>query len=401
MGKPIVTVQIATLTVFVALSCNAALSQESGTPSIGSLFTFTCEGELCANGLFPMGLLMQGSDGNLYGATSVGGTASNSGGTIFQITPTGALSTLHSFDADGNGQFPDGKTPTGSLVDGKDGFLYGTTLLGGAHGAGTVFKISKDHTFELLYNFCSLQNCADGSSPTSLTLGRDGNLYAGTASGGKSNNGTIFRISRTGSLKTIHSLNGIADSGAPNVLIQASNGNFYATTGISGSGQLGTLFRVTRAGAFATLHNFSAPPDADPLGSLLQASDGNLYGATFYGEIFQSALTGNFKIIVPAPFDPIRGGLVQGSDGNLWGTHQGVGSNPGDVFSQTLTGKQLQRVTFNCPQNGGAPQGMIQATDGKFYGVGTACVDATGKQHLGTVFVVNAGLPVPVRSPEK
>jgi hypothetical protein len=127
------------------------------------------------------------------------------------------------------------------------------------------------------------------------------------------------------------------------------------------------------------------------MGSLVQASDGNLYGVTLYGEIYQSTLAGSFEIIVPASFDPIRSGLTQASDGNLWATHQGASNtDPGDIFAVTLAGQQVQDVRFSCTLNGGMPQGVIQATDGKLYGVGTSCVDSSGVQHFGTVFVVDA-----------
>lgn len=230
------------------------------------------------------------------------------------------------------------------------------------------------------------ESSPSGSSPTSLIVGIDHNLYGATVSGGGANSGTIFRITPRGVLTTIHSLNGSSDSGSPNALTQASDGNFYATTDIGPTGLLGTIFRVTPSGVFTTLHDFSSP------GSLLQASDGN-YGVTLYGEIYQSTLAGSFKIIVPAPFDQMRSGLTQASDGNLWATHQGATiTDAGDVFAVTLAGPQVQDARFSCTLNGGMPQGVIQATDGKLYGVGTSCVDSSGVQHFGTVFVVYAGL---------
>lgn len=381
------------LTTFIGFFCVATLAQQTTTPAITALFKFICNGNLCSNGFFPKGKLVQAHNGNFYGATSSGGTTHGSGGTIFQITPTGVLTTLFSFDSDSSGHFPNGETPLGSLVQGPDGFLYGATALGGKHNAGTVFKISTGGNFRLLHSFCSLQGCADGSSPTSLVVGIDHNLYGATVSGGSANSGTIFRITSRGVLSTIHSLNGNSDSGSPNSLIQASDGNFYATTDIGPTGLLGTIFRVAPSGVFTTLHDFSSPPDADPMGALMQASDGNLYGVTLYGEIYQSTLAGTFKIIVPAPFDPVRSGLTQASDGNLWATHQGAtNTDPGDVFAVTLAGLQVQSARFNCTLNGGMPQGVIQATDGKLYGVGTSCVDSSGVQHFGSVFVVDAGL---------
>jgi uncharacterized repeat protein (TIGR03803 family) len=376
------------------LFCLFAYSQQA--PNITALFNFTCTRNLCANGIFPAGQLVQAPDGNLYGTTTNGGTPADSAGTVFQITPGGVLTTLFSFDSDGMGQFPNGENPVGNLVVGPDGFLYGTATRGGQQGGGTVFKISTSGKFKLLHSFCALQGCTDGSAPTSLTVGNDGNLYGATASGGKANSGTIFRITTRGVLRTLHALNGKSDSGAPKALTLASDGNFYATTGLGPGGLLGTIFRVTPAGVFTTLRDFSSPPDADPQGRLWQATDGNLYGVTLYGEVYQSTLAGSFKIIVPAPFDPMRVGMIQASDGNLWGTHAGAtNTDPGDVFAVSLTGQRIESARFSCANTGGMPQGVIQATDGKLYGVAISCVDGSGMQHFGTVFVIDAGLTAP------
>jgi len=83
------------------------------------------------DGATPNGLV-QGSDGNLYGTTSQGGT--NGWGTVFKISTNGALTTLYSFTG-GN----DGSAPEGGLVQGNDGNFYGTTRFGGVAGTGTVF----------------------------------------------------------------------------------------------------------------------------------------------------------------------------------------------------------------------------------------------------------------------
>ena len=85
------------LITFTSFFCVAAFAQQTATPTITALFKFTCNRKLCSNGIFPKGKLVQARDGKFYGATSSGGTAPGSGGTIFQITPTGMLTTLFSF----------------------------------------------------------------------------------------------------------------------------------------------------------------------------------------------------------------------------------------------------------------------------------------------------------------
>src|SRR5579871_5372491 len=116
----------------------------------------------CTDGFEPSGTLVQGTDGNLYGTTLWGGTHNNgcSGGfgcgTVFKITPTGALTTLYSFCPQTN--CPDGIGPN-TLVQGTDGNFYGTTQQGGAncYDCGTVFKITPMGTLTTLYSFCTIQ----------------------------------------------------------------------------------------------------------------------------------------------------------------------------------------------------------------------------------------------------
>jgi uncharacterized repeat protein (TIGR03803 family) len=208
----------------------------------GSVFKITPAGKLttlhsfcavvqnsaCTDGDEPTFALVQGSDGDLYGTTSGGGTDGvNDGyGTIFKITPIGTLTTIYSFP---------GYTPSSSaLVQGADGNFYGTTSAGGTgtYGAGgTFFTATPSGDVTYLYNFCSLNHCADGEQPTNIYLATDGNFYGITWSGGANNQGTIFQITPGGTLTTLHSFDGTDGSG-PNgggTLMQDTNGTFYGT----------------------------------------------------------------------------------------------------------------------------------------------------------------------------
>jgi uncharacterized repeat protein (TIGR03803 family) len=101
------------------------------------LYSFCSQGGTnCTDGKYPQAELVQGTDGNFYGTTNSGGTEGEGAGTIFEITPSGALTTLHSFD------YTDGVLPQGALVQDTNGKFYGTTVIGGAHGDGTVFSLS-------------------------------------------------------------------------------------------------------------------------------------------------------------------------------------------------------------------------------------------------------------------
>jgi uncharacterized repeat protein (TIGR03803 family) len=192
-------------------------------------FCAVVQNNACTDGDQPTFSLTQGSDGNLYGTTSSGGTDGvNAGyGTIFKITLTGTLTTLYSF--------PGYTPPSSALVEGADGNFYGTTYTGGSgkYGAGgTFFSVTPGGAVTTLYNFCNLQNCADGSEPANLYLATDGNFYGITWYGGANGLGTIFQITPGGTLTTLHSFDGTDGSG-PNgggTLMQDTNGTFYGTT---------------------------------------------------------------------------------------------------------------------------------------------------------------------------
>jgi uncharacterized repeat protein (TIGR03803 family) len=190
-----------------------------------TLYNF-CSQPGCSDGAFPYyASLIQGNDGNLYGATSSGGDSTFCGpygcGSIFKITTTGTLTTLYSFCLDAG--CADGWFPATGLIQGWDGNFYGTTLYGGANqanacwgpipGCGTVFTITPTGQLRTLYSFCSHNNqgvCADGYYPrTQLVQGNNGNLYGTTSGGGSgqlnSDGGTVFQITPAGALTTIHS----------------------------------------------------------------------------------------------------------------------------------------------------------------------------------------------------
>jgi uncharacterized repeat protein (TIGR03803 family) len=118
--------------------------------------------------------LTQGTDGNLYG-TAGGGGGNALGcppdcGTVFEITPAGALTTLYRFCAQPN--CADGSTPQAGLVQATNGDFYGTTHYGGTAqcpsdtGCGTVFRIASGGVLTTLYSFCSQAGCADGELPS-------------------------------------------------------------------------------------------------------------------------------------------------------------------------------------------------------------------------------------------
>jgi len=287
-----------------------------------------------ANGFAPCDSLVQGSDGNFYGTTEFGGNLTiNSGigpryGTVFKLTPTGTLTTLHSFSV------ADGSEPWADLVQGRDGNFYGTTLEGGSSyskeyaGAGTVFIITASGSLTTLHSF-GVQT-GDGNTPGGgLIQGNDGNFYGVTGGGGAYECGTVYKIAPSGAETVLHSF-GAPKSGdgtcPTGCLAEGSDGNFYGTTG-SGANGYGTIFRITPSGALTTLHSFLGTDGNNAAGCLLQSRDGNFYGTTRSGgtdgdgTIFKITLAGAFTTIYSLTGnDGLNGGLVQGIDGSLYGT---------------------------------------------------------------------------------
>jgi uncharacterized repeat protein (TIGR02543 family) len=355
-----------------------------------------------ANGANPYFMsLVQGSDGNLYGTTFDGGAnscGSVSCGTVFKITPTGTLTTLYSFSG------PDGEYPYAGLVQGTDGNFYGTTWEGGANGNyGTVFKITPTGALTRLYSFCMLNGCADGVEPVAgLVQATDGNFYGTTEFDGANGAGTVFKVTPTGTLTTLYSfcaLTGCADGTAPfAAMVQATDGNFYGTTGHGGAnGDYGTVFKITPTGTLTTLHSFGGPDGHEPAGELVKAADGNFYGTTFQGganscgsgtcgTIFKITSTGTLNTLYsfsgPDGANPIAG-LVQATDGDFYGTTTDGGSNNhGTVFKITSTGTLNTLYSFSGPDGANPKGGLVQATDGNFYGTTTD----GGSNNDGTVF---------------
>jgi uncharacterized repeat protein (TIGR03803 family) len=263
------------------------------TPSgtLTTLYNF-CSLPNCTDGEFPEAALIQASNGNFYGTTSGGGNDS-SGGTVFKMTPSGTLTPLYSFCI--NPDCPDGYSPEAALIQATNGNLYGTTVDGGANGmGGTVFKITLSGALTTLHSFCSKGGslCSDGEYPSgALVQASNGDFYGTTDSGGGVNGhwGSIFSFSpSTGILTSIHSFCSVnidcSDGAYPESgLVQAVNGDFYGTT--YGGGNIlgyGTLFQVSRSGTLTTLYTFSGGDGNYPYG-LIESTNGTFYGPTAAG----------------------------------------------------------------------------------------------------------------------
>ena len=295
-----------------------------------------------------------------------------------------------------------------SLVQGADGNFYGTTCDLGCvgevgNGFGTVFKVTPTGTLTTLYSFCAQPKCTDGAFPIAgLVLGTDGNFYGTTAYGGANDDGTVFKITSGGTLTTLHSFDDTDGAYPEAALVQASNGNFYGTTFEGGANFDGTVFSITSGGTLTTLHSFDGTDGYLPLGALVQAN-GNFYGTTVeggangYGTVFK--ITPGGALTTLHSFDSTDGalpeaGLVQAANGIFYGTTLNGGANDacavgcGTVFSITSGGTLTTLHSFDSTDGDDPYGGLVQATNGTFYGT----TDAGGANAGGTIFSLAVGL---------
>ena len=232
--------------------------------------------------------LIQGTDGNFYGTTENGGAHGH--GTIFKITPAGTLTTLHNFCSQPN--CTDGASPVAGLVQATSGNFYGTTSGGGAYNHGSLFEITAAGKLTTLYNFCSLANCADGLSPYAAPLqATDGDLYGTTYLGGANNYGTVFKLSPAKGAdkeKVLYSFGANSNDGTQpyaGVTLDRAR-NIYGTAALGGQGY-GTVFELTPSKSGWTeqiIHTFGNVTDGGtPYAGLSFDAQGNLFGATTQG----------------------------------------------------------------------------------------------------------------------
>jgi uncharacterized repeat protein (TIGR03803 family) len=357
-------------------------------PSIASQFELVVLFD-SVNGSSPSGKLVQGFDGSLWGTTCNGGTKNV--GTVYQVTYQGVLTTMHSFDT------TDGACPYGGLILGINGDFYGTTPGGGTNSAGTVFEITPHGTLTTLNNVGS----SGGDRPIGALLQTPSRLLYGTTWGaGAHTDGIIFSISPSGSnFKTVASF--LYSNGAYpyDGLAEDGQGNFYGTTQKGGDGDngagIGTVFKLSPEGIITTLHSFNGTDGQWPTAGLVLASNGTLYGATpagganGQGTIFSITPAGDFQVLSNVGSS---WGLIQANDGNLYGVTN-ISGVPGTLIRMTLSGTTTTLFTFG--EDEGRPSGpLAQATDGTLWGVADGA--GTGP---GAVYRYNAdldGLVVPV-----
>lgn len=288
------------------------------------------------SGAIPSTPLIQDEAGNLYGVADGGPGA----GVIFKISPDGVETTLFNFV--GGLDNLDPKVPTGGLFMDKLGNLYGTTLFGGKAncqlGCGTIFQLDTAGNLHVLYEFTG---GSDGSQPFGpLVPDANGNLYGVAKSGGdlacpefpQAGCGTVFRLARNGKLRVLHTFHGGTDGATPQpgLLLDTVGGKLYGATASGGRSERGTVFRISSNGAYTVLHRFTGKDGKTPNGGLVLDTAGNLFGTAqgggldAHGTVFELNSAGQSKVL----HDFLGGddgavplaGLIRDEAGHLFGT---------------------------------------------------------------------------------
>ena len=335
--------------------------------------------------------LVEGFDGYLWGTTTAGGTAG--AGTIFKLnTATSFLSIAYSFNSAA------AYVPWAGLTLAPNGTLYGTTAYGGAMNLGNIFTFSQKGSFKTP---SAGFNGSNGSYPLAgMVRSSNGIFYGTTAQGGQNGVGTIFQLIGSSSPVAVTDL----QSEAPyTTLVQDRHGVFYGTLPYGGTSGKGEVFYMDALGAGMTTHSFSGPDGETPIAGLVQGSNGDFYGITQLGgtdnvgTIFTISATGSyFKTLHNFRFykNGFKKGyyplavLVEGSDGNFYGTANSGGfHDDGAIFKITPGGQYSVLYSFDSSDDS-ATSGLVQATDGNFYGT----LEYGGANNLGIVYRLATGL---------
>jgi uncharacterized repeat protein (TIGR03803 family) len=386
----------------------AAWSQTEGV-----LYSF-CAQNNCIDGSNPEAGLVLDQKGNLYGTTYYGGPSSCEGvgcGLVFKVGPKGKETALYNFCAQRD--CTDGALPLAGLIFDQKGNLYGTTQAGGAHGYGVVFKLTPEGKETVLYSFCAHTKaavCTDGASPhAGVVFDQKGNLYGTTTGGGAHGYGTVFKLTPKGREAVLYSFcaqNNCTDGEYPYAgVILDLTGNLYGTTSSGGAFErcedasgCGVVFKLTPKGKYTVLHNFCAQTNCTdgeyPYAGVVFDQRGNLYGTTVEGGhsdiscgsygcgvVFKLTPKGKETVLYSfcaqsnctdgaAPY----AGLVFDKEGSLYGTTAGGGlcALCGVVFKLTPKGRETVLYSFcaqgNCNDGVIPTAGLTFDQKGNLYG---------------------------------
>ncbi len=372
-----------------------------GSSNLGVVYKIEAGGETVlysfgggADGANPYTGVIRDSAGNLYGTTPFGGSAANEG-VVYVVDPLGKETVLYRFTGGA-----DGGNPYGGVVLDDAGNLYGTTTVGGKRGAGVVFKLDPAGQETVLHSF---GEGADGGVPWgSLVRGPCGDLYGTTKYGGRSGDGTVYRVGANGHETVLHSF-GFSDGAIPiSGVIRDAAGNLYGATYQGGSGcrgaGCGVVFKLDPSGIETVLYGFAGPKGKHPASGLIRDAQGNLYGTTYYGGTADSGVV--FKVdpsgdetVLHSFTGGVGGsytaaGVIRDAAGNLYGTVPSGGPEDlGVVYKLDPAGVETVVYSFTAGREGFGPRaGVIGDSAGNLYGT----AEFGGPANSGVVYKVDA-----------
>ena len=294
------------------------------TPSQASNYTFQklyslCAKLNCTDGQFPYSQLLN-VGGTLYGTAAKGGKHHNDG-VVFALTPKAGqydYSVIYNFCKDSG--CSDGATSVSDLIADVDGNLYGTAGLGGPHGNGVAFSLTKVGTtwfYKVLYSFCAQSNCTDGGKPAAglsykgqasgAAWNKSSPLFGTTTAGGAHDNGTVFELTHSGSQWSYTVIHDVISGQNPNAPLVDASGNLFISSASGGTHDGGNLYKLD-SGTWheTTIHNFCAETNCtdgnQPKGRLALDANGNIFGVTLQGGaadngvVFEHPTTGGISV---------------------------------------------------------------------------------------------------------
>jgi uncharacterized repeat protein (TIGR03803 family) len=329
--------------------------------------------------------LLLASDGNYYGTTSQGGT--NNLGTIFRISPAGAMKVVHSFAGGAEGCYP-----TGGLSLNAAGSLVGIASGCGASGAGALFRSSLSGTVVVMHTFTAgtdgyNNTGCSGRAPTQRAS--DSFFVGSNCYGGPYGYGTVWTLAPNGRFDVLHAFNETWADGLYGIDIAlAADETIVGVTNQGGIGNNGTIFKIATNGTYTILYNFSNQGhDGNQPEGIAIGPDGGYYGVTYYGGQFNQGvvfqfLGGKFKVlhhvwngIVREGGNPVAKPVIDGN-GAIWGSTY----NSGAMFRATKAGVYSSMYVFGTG-DGVSPDGAVALAGNDFY----ASTRTGGVHNLGTI----------------
>jgi uncharacterized repeat protein (TIGR03803 family) len=339
-----------------------------------------------SNGQYPSGSLIQTDNGMLYGMTAMGGA--NNSGVLFEFDPVaGHYIKKHDFEENTHNK---GGMVFGSLCKAKNGKLYGMTDGGGPAGTGKVFEF--DPVTGTHKDIVSFYNKEIGAYPIgSLVQAKNGKLYGRTSGGGANNMGTIFEWDPREKRYTKKiDFDGLQTGRMPDgALVMANNNKLYGVNMAGGSSNSGVLFEyIPETNTITKLHDFDTKTGIFPYGTLTKADNGKLYGTCETGGYYGHGVIFEWDPAAAKFFKRFDFPYVYRSEAHCVFTRAPngklLGIRDNMLFEwDPADGSFVRKFDFDREKDGEAVFGpMVYCEDGMYYGM----TEVGGSHDVGVLF---------------